>query len=264
MFLGLDLGTTNVKALVTDRAGQPLAHAASPVQLFHVGDGGVEQDIEAIEQATLAVMQQVAHAVDPSGIEAIGVSSQGGAMQVLDAHGRPLGRVISWLDQRGRPFDEALIAELGREWFLHHIGRGCSGLSIGQSLRLRHEHPELLRAPNRVGFVGDIIVSRLCGRAAHDGTSCGLTLLLNPRLRNYDPDLLQRLQLDAGQLPDLISPREVAGGLRPDVAQATGLRAGTPGLGRHPRPIRFRAGYRRGARWNRDGRHRHGVGAPGR
>ena len=127
MFLGLDLGTTNVKALVTDRAGRPLAHAASPVQLLHVGEGGVEQDIEAIEQATLAVLRQVAHAVDPSGIEAIGVSSQGGAMQVLDAQGRPLGRVISWLDQRGRPFDHALMAELGREWFLEHICRGCSG-----------------------------------------------------------------------------------------------------------------------------------------
>ncbi len=41
MLLGLDLGTTNVKALVTDRAGQPLAHASSPVQLHYVGEGGV-------------------------------------------------------------------------------------------------------------------------------------------------------------------------------------------------------------------------------
>ena len=158
MFLGLDLGTTNVKALVTDRAGRPLAHAASPVQLLHVGEGGVEQDIEAIEQATLAVLQQVARSVDPSRIEAIGVSSQGGAMQVLDAHGRPLGRVISWLDQRGRPFDHALVAELGREWFLEHISRGCSGLSIGQSLRLHHEQPELLRPPNRFSISATISV----------------------------------------------------------------------------------------------------------
>jgi len=123
MFLGLDLGTTNVKALVTDRDGRSLAHAAAPIALLHVGDGGVEQDMEAIEQATLAVLQQVARSVDPSGIQAIGVSSQGGAMQVLDAQHRPIGRVISWLDQRGRPFDRTLMAELGREWFLEHVGR---------------------------------------------------------------------------------------------------------------------------------------------
>ena len=149
-------------------------------------------------------------------------------MQVLDAQARPVGRVISWLDQRGRPFDQALGSELGRAWFLHHIQRGCSGLSIGQLLRLHREQPGLLRTPNRVGFVGDIMVGRLCGRAAHDGTSCSLTLLHNPSLRNYDPDLLRRLQLDASQLPDLISPREPAGGLLPEWAEATRLRAGIP------------------------------------
>lgn len=228
MLLGLDLGTTNVKVLVTDRAGKPLAQASSPVQLHHVGEGGVEQDIEEIEKATLAAIQQVAQLVDPSGIEAIGVSSQGGALQVLDAHGRPLGRVISWLDQRGRPFDTACTAELGREWFLRHINRGCSGLGIGQLLRLRQEQPELLRAPNRIGYVGDIVVSLLCGHAAQDGTSCSLAVLFNPELRSYDPDLLRRLGIQASQLPDLISPREVAGELRPEIAQSTGLRVGIP------------------------------------
>ena len=228
MFLGLDLGTTNVKALVIDSAGRSLARASSPVGLSHVGDAGVEQDIEEIERAALAAMRQVAQCVDPAGIAAVGISSQGGAMQVLDAQSRPVGRVISWLDQRGRPFDQAIFAELGREWFLSHIRRGCSGLAIGQLLRLRHESPELLRAPNRVGFVGDIVVSRLCGRAAHDGTSCSLTLLYNPELRSWDPELLQRLQLDPRQLPDLISPRATAGGLRADVVRETGLRAGIP------------------------------------
>jgi xylulokinase len=76
--------------------------------------------------------------------------------------------------------------------------------------------------------VGDIVVSRLCGRAAHDGTSCGLTLLYNPALRSWDPELLQRLQVGPQQLPELVSPREVAGGLRADVARETGLRANIP------------------------------------
>jgi xylulokinase len=53
-------------------------------------------------------------------------------------------------------------------------------------------------------------------------------LLLNPRLCDYDPDLLARLNLKAGQLPDLTSPRAAAGGLRPEVARRTGLRSGIP------------------------------------
>jgi len=228
MLLGLDLGTTNVKALVTDPAGKPLARGSSPVQLYRLAGGGVEQDIEEIWQATLAALREATGSVDAAQIRAVGVSSQAGAMQVLDRKGCPLGRVISWLDQRGRSFDEQLTGELGKPWFLERILHGGSWLSIGQVLRLRHEQPGLLDPPNRIGWVGDIILSRLCGAPAHDGTSAGLTLLYNPLKRAYDPDLLARIGLEARQLPPLLAPRQAAGGLRPEIARQTGLRPETP------------------------------------
>jgi xylulokinase len=228
MLLGLDLGTTNVKALVTDFAGRQLGEGSSAVRLFQMGSGGVEQDIEEIWSATRNAVREAVRSVDASGIKAVGVSSQGGAMQMLDARGQPSGRVISWLDQRGAPFDDALGAELGQQWFAQRIGHGRAGLAIGQLLRLRQENPGPLTAPNRIGFVGDAIVSRLCGRAAHDGTSCSLTLLYNPTRRGYDPDLLARLGVTSAQLPALLPAREVAGGLLPSFAQETGLRSGIP------------------------------------
>lgn len=228
MLLGLDLGTTNVKALVTDRAGRPLAHGSCSVPLFHVGQGGVEQDLGDMKRATLTAVREAVRSLDATGIEAVGVSSQGGAMQLLSPLGKPVGRVISWLDQRGRTFDDALTAELGAEWFRRRIGHGRSGMAIGQVLRLRHEQPQTRQVISRLGFVGDLLVAWLCGRAVHDGTSCGLTLLYNPHLRGYDPDLLRRLELEACQLPDLAAPRETAGGLQMTFARATGLRTGIP------------------------------------
>ena len=228
LWLGLDLGTTNVKALVADCGGVVRGEAARPVALSAVGDGGVEQDIEEIWAATREAIRGALRGVDAAEVAAIGVSSQGGALQLLDAAGCPVGRVLSWLDQRARQHDEALTAELGRPWFRRRIGHGGSGYAVGQILRLRHEHPARLDPPNRVGFVGDIVVERLCGRAAHDATSAGLTLLLNPARGDYDTDLLQRLGLACGQLPDLISPRRPAGRLRPEIAAATGLRPAIP------------------------------------
>ena len=228
MLLGLDLGTTNVKALVTDTHGRRLAEASRAVQLFHVSHGGVEQDIEEIWQATLVVLKEAASSLDWAKIQAIGISSQGGALQMLDAKNTPAGRVISWLDERGSAFDGNITRELGHDWFAQRIGHGAAAVGIGQVLRLRKERPQSLMPPNRIGFVGDVIVGRLSGRAAHDGTSAALTCLYNPAKRNYDPDLLQRLGVTAAQLPDLASPRESAGGLLPEVAQATGLRAGIP------------------------------------
>src|ERR1051325_4502453 len=117
VLLGIDLGTTNVKALVTSRSGEPLAQSACPVALHHVADGGVEQDLEEIWKATLSAIQQATSGLEAADIEAIGVSSQGGALQLFDANQRPLGRVISWLDRRGRADNATLTAELGREWF---------------------------------------------------------------------------------------------------------------------------------------------------
>jgi len=227
MLLGLDLGTTNVKALVTDFAGRQLGEGSCAVRLFQMG-GGVEQDIEEIWMATRTAVREAVRLVDASAVKAIGVSSQGGALQLLDASGGPAGRVISWLDQRGAPFDDALSAELGQPWFAQRLGHGRAGLAIGQLLRLREVNPGLLAVPNRVGFVGDIIVSRLCGRAAHDGTSCSLTLLYNPARRDYDPDLLSRLGVTPAQLPALLPARAAAGGLLPAFAQETGLRPGVP------------------------------------
>ena len=228
MFLGLDLGTTNVKAVVVDRQGQRLAHAAVPIALHHCDNQGVEQDIEEIWGAVVEAVRRVCAIIDGRRVEAIGVSSQGGAMQFSDSQGRPVGRVISWLDPRGCPFDEAAVQQWGRAWLREHVYRGCAGLAIGQILRFRQQCPQRLDAGHRIGFVGDIIVSRLSGRAAQDGTSCGLTMLYNPEQRSYDQELLSRLGVSAGQLPELLSARETAGGLLATVSAATGLPAGIP------------------------------------
>jgi xylulokinase len=228
MLLGLDLGTTNIKALVTDFGGNRLGEGVRPIQRYGADDGEVEQDLEEIWQAALEAIRLAVRNIIPGGIKAIGVSSQGGALQLLDVLRRPVGRVISWLDRRGQPFDRELTNELGHEWFAKRIGHRHSGLAIGQLLRLRHEQSTQLARPNRIGFVGDIIVSRLCGCPAHDGTSGGLTLLYNPALRHYEPELLSRLEITPDQLPELLLPNQPAGGLLPEIASQIGLRKGIP------------------------------------
>jgi len=228
MLLGLDLGTTNVKAIVTDRDGQPIAQGSAPVTLIHVGADGVEQDIEEIWRATLAAIAQAGEDCDLAAVEAVGISAQGGAMQLLDGDANPVGLTISWLDGRGRPHDRAITDELGVDWFADHTGHGASGISVGEILRLRQDQPERLAPPNRIGYVGDVIASRLCGRGAHDATSLSIAVLYNPALRTMDPDLLARLGIAPEQLPALLSPREAAGQLLDGVAEATGLRAGIP------------------------------------
>jgi sugar (pentulose or hexulose) kinase len=234
MYLGLDLGTTNVKALVTDAPSQPgtpgriIADGSASVVRRTTPDGGVEQDIEQIWRATLDALAQATRACDGREIRAIGVSSQGGALQLLDADHRPLGQVISWLDARGRPYDQAFEQDPGIEYLIEHTGGNVSTMTIGQLLRLADTQPRTLARAAEVAFVGDLIVERLCGTRAHDRTSLSIGMLYNPAADRSERDLLERLSIADKCLGELLPADASAGGLLPNVAEATGLRAGIP------------------------------------
>ncbi len=229
MFLGIDLGTSNVKAILIDRSGKALVRGSAPVARRCTPDGGVEQDIEEIWQSVcLAIRQAVVAEGTTARVEALGVSSQGGALQLLDAGLKPLGPVISWMDGRGGPLNRRLIEELGEDFFVEHVGsRGCL-ITPGQILRLRHQAPELMERAAAIGYVGDVIVGRFCGRRAHDATSLSIAFLYHPSLGRADPELLCRLGLSEAMLPELLPADRPAGQLETEAAKATGLPEGIP------------------------------------
>ncbi len=228
MFLGLDLGTSNVKAVLCAADGRVLARGTAPCEVRYVGEDAVEQDIEDIWSAAVTAIRRAGREGDLSRVRAVGVSSQGGALQMLDGADRPVGPVLSWMDGRAGPYASELNEELGREWFVHHIGHGGFKIAAAHLLRFRREQPELAEPPHRLGFVGDVIVGRLCGRRAHDATSLSLAMLLNPREGCADPELLDRIGLSEERLPDLLPATEAAGDLTPEAAELTGLSAGIP------------------------------------
>ncbi|MFO7956969.1 MAG: FGGY-family carbohydrate kinase [Candidatus Brocadiia bacterium] len=228
MFLGLDLGTTNVKAVVCAADGSVVARGSAPCEVRYVGENGVEQDIEDIWSAALTAIREAGETCDLPGVRAVGVSSQGGALQMLDGEEKPVGPVIGWMDGRAGPYVRELNEELGREWFVRHIGHGGFRIGAAHLLRFREESPELAEPPHRMGFVGDVIVGRLCGRRAHDPTSLSLAMLLNPRERRADPELLDKIGLTEDRLPELLPATEAAGVLTPEAAELTGLPAGIP------------------------------------
>lgn len=228
MLLGLDLGTTNIKALCVADDGSIVSQGSAPVGIQHQSDGAVEQDIDEIWQATLDAIGTAGKHADLSTIQAIGISSQGGAIQIRNDDGRCVGKVISWLDFRGQSYDECLTEKMGEDWFTPRVGHGGSAVAIGQVLRLRETNPDLLTWANCLGFVGDTIVQRLCGRAAHDGSSLSISNLYNPSLKACDPDVLGLLSLQAEQLPDVLPATKPAGPLTRAAAQVTHLPEGIP------------------------------------
>ena len=228
MFLGLDLGTTNVKALLVDHAGSVAGAGSAPLERYVTPDSGVEQDIYEIWDATQTAIRAATAKIDSSSVLAAGVSSQGGALQLLDDGDRPIARVISWLDGRGGPFDRRIVEQFGEEYLVEHLGANTSSMALGQLARLKELDPELMKVAKRIGFVGDVIVGRLCGRRAHDATSLSIGMLYNPSLGRADPDILDLLSLREEQLPDLLPATTPAGRLSEEAADRTGLVPGIP------------------------------------
>ncbi|MDO4586605.1 MAG: FGGY-family carbohydrate kinase [Planctomycetia bacterium] len=227
--LAVDLGTSNVKAIITDYNGQFISEFSTPVQLFCEENNKVEQDIDEIFSAALKSMKNAVAMTDGSKIGAIGFSSQGGAMQILDSKGNPEGQVISWLDLRGAPFDAEILQQYGKSWFRKRTGRAQGGLAIGQILRLQKENPAFgCSDGHQIGFVGDIVVGRLCGCPAQDGTSASLTSLYNPFTKTYDEDILSILKMPASSFPHLLDAQAIAGGLLKECAREIGVPSGIP------------------------------------
>ena len=69
MFLGVDLGTTNVKALVVDSEGRVVAEGSAPVRRYYTPDGGVEQDVDEIWDATCTAMREAVAEQEPADVE---------------------------------------------------------------------------------------------------------------------------------------------------------------------------------------------------
>lgn len=228
MLLGLDLGTTNVKALLADDDGTVVARGAAPCPT-QTGPGGVvEQDIDQITRAACEAIAQALTGQPAERVRALGVSSQAAALQLLDERFEPVGPVVGWQDGRGVLFDRQTSQRLGRDWCIRHTGRGRTACAFGQLLRIRAEQPHLLAPPNRVGFVGDVLVHRLTGRDAHDPTSLSICTLYSPSEKTTTAELLAELGLASDQLPELLPADHPAGTLLPEMAERLGLPAGIP------------------------------------
>jgi xylulokinase len=226
LFLGLDLGTTNIKAQIVEPDGRIVSTASAPVGIEYSADGAAEQDIEDIWAATVTAVAKAAASGRGGLVRAIGLSSQGGAIQILDDAERPIGRVIGWQDSRGGPWEEPVSERLGQEWFIRHTGYARAVSTIGQILRLRDQQG--LPKDFRLGWVGDVVAGRLCGRRAHDATSLSEPCLLNPEEGDADAEVLALMGITRDQLPALLDVGQAAGGLLPGTARLMGLPAGIP------------------------------------
>ena len=233
--LGIDVGTTNCKALIFDTAGVQRASASRPTPVRQPRPGWAEHDPEALWQTVVAVVRQALSQVEPARVRGVAVASMAEAGLLLDAAGQPLHPLIAWYDSRSDPQYRRWLDQFGEEGFRSVAGNRPNPIFGAFKLQWLRDHAsEAYATAARWLHVADYIAFRLSGVQATDFSLATRTMLFDLTGLCWSDALLAAAELRADLLPEAVPAGTRLGGVTQAAAEATGLPAGVAvGCGGH-------------------------------
>lgn len=228
MILGIDLGTSMVKAARFSPEGDCLAVASRRSSPRSLGGGRIEQDFEEIVTAVGEVVAEAcAGAPAP---QAIGITGQSDGLWLLDAQAKGVRPAVSWLDDRGNPYLQKWIDDGTFEAvFRRNANAIFPGSHAPLMAALKDGDPGALARAHTASYLKDGILQRLTGARVTDASDASLPFL-DIRARDYDDQILRLLGLE--DMRRLLSPVMPAPGqafpLNAEGARMTGLPEGIP------------------------------------
>lgn len=229
--IGLDLGTTNCKAVLLDAEGRVRGTASAGYRLQVPHPGWAEQDVRqvwaAAQKALAAVAESAPADAPPGGICFSGAMHS--LLPVADDAGTPLANAMTWADARATAVYRGLIADADTNALYRRTG--CPVHSTYHLQRLRWWNrldPETAEHAHLWVGLKDWVLHALTGVWASDLSLASTTGLLNLRSFSWDTEVLQLAGIRPEQLPPPVSPSAVVGGLTAAAAAATGLPVGLP------------------------------------
>ena len=211
--LALDQGTSSSRSIVFDAGGHALATAQQEIAQIYPQPGWVEHDPHEIWRTQLATAREalVKAGIRASQVRAIGITNQRETTVVWNrSTGLPVHHAIVWQDRRGEPTCVTL-----RERGLAAMIQAKTGLLVdayfsGTKLRWILDHVPLARqqADNgelAFGTVDTWLIWHLTGGSVHatDVSNASRTMLFNIHTNQWDPELLQALDIPAAMLPNI-------------------------------------------------------------
>ncbi len=231
VLIGLDVGTTGVKALAVAPGGEVVGRAEAHYPLSTPKPGWAEQDPELWWRATEEALAGLA-VERPAGI---GLAGQMHGLVALDARGDVLRPAILWNDQRTGAECAEIEERIGLARLIELTGnRALPGFTAPKLLWLRRHEPEIY---DRIAYVllpKDYVRLRLTGERATDAADASGTLLFDVAGRRWSDELMAALKLPSEWLPPVLESPSVSG-LTPDgvpvAAGAGDQAAGALGVG---------------------------------
>ena len=227
-YLGIDLGTTNLKAALFDEDLRPLDSESFPVN-YDRTDGFVEFDADACFEQLIDMIGALARRKGINEIAALALTGQAETLLLLDESGRPLMNAISWMDERS----QAECEQLSRRFTPGQVEAVTGQLSMlptwpaTKLVWLRANRPELFDRAAKFVLLKDYIAYRLTGRLMADMSIATFSLWFDIYNKAYWPEMLEALGIDESRLAPLAEPCQAMGELLPELSERIGVRPGT-------------------------------------
>jgi xylulokinase len=230
LFLGLDLGTSSLKAVLMDEGGRVAGRGEAVYPLRIPQPGHAEQRPEDWWRAAgEAARQALAEAGDQAEIAALSLSGQMHGTVLLDGQDRLLAPAVIWPDQRSERQVAEITRLVGAERLIQITGSPvAAGFMAATARWFQQEQAQVWRQVRRLLLPKDYLRWRLTGEFASDPSDGSGSLLLDVRRRDWSAEVLQGLEIEREKLPAILPSASLAGQLSPPAAGHLGLPAGLP------------------------------------
>ncbi|MFC9553537.1 FGGY-family carbohydrate kinase [Rhodococcus sp. NPDC056960] len=228
--LGVDVGTTAVKAAVFDSEGVEVGSHSEEYSLLTPRAGWVELEAHTYTSTFSAAVRGALSdlSVSAGDLTALGLSAQGETMLCLDENNEPIGRAIVWMDNRATAEAEEIERHFGCPAI--HATTGQVAMDAiwpaAKILWLQRNEPELFARTAKFALLKDYLVYRLTGRLVSEDSLLCSTILWDINTRQYWPQMLDYLGISADQLPEIAEQGEIVGSIGISGAADFGLPAG--------------------------------------
>jgi xylulokinase len=218
--VGLDVGTTGVKALAVTPSGEVAARAEHGYPLSTPQPGWSEQDPEDWWRAAEAALAEVSAGHEVAGI---GLSGQMHGLVALDETDRPVRPAILWNDQRTAAECEAIEARVGLERLIELTGnRALPGFTAPKVVWLRRHEPDSYARISRICLPKDYVRLRLTGSWAIDVADASGTLLFDVARRRWSREVVDALEIPDQWLPPALESPDESGETATGIPVAAG------------------------------------------
>jgi len=227
--IGLDVGTTGVKACVFDEDGVIRGYGFREYGIICTEPHMAEQDAELVWRLTGEVLKEAAAQAGAADIRALCLSVQGDAIIPIDNRFNPLYPAVLGMDYRSEPQARKFADQFGDRALFDLTGMRPHPMnSVVKMLWLKECRPSVFDSAWKIVTYADFITGKLCGEAVIDYTMASRTMAFDLAGRAWSADILKAIGIGPQRLSRPVQSGTVCGELTAAVARETGLPAGLP------------------------------------